>query len=373
MSEMDSRILDQARKVMASLNKKYYPKDDQRVVQMFDDAPSVSTQENVIPTGSLAIDSALGIGGFPLGRIIEIFGQEGSGKTTLALHAVAEAQRKNEEEGNGKLVLFIDAEHALDPTYARSLGVNPDTLLLSQPDYGEQAFEVAEQFIIQDLINLFVIDSVAAMIPKAEYEGDMDQKHMGIQARLMSQSLRKIGGSMSRYNTAGIFINQIREKIGVMFGNPETTPGGRALKFWSSMRIETRSRKAKAEEKVLRATMTADIVKNKLAPPHKKATVDIVFGKGFDKEKEYLDLAVSEGIVDRSGSWFSYKNTKIGQGIDKVSEYFTDNPDIYAEIKLQVDDIVSANPNASIDINNNEINLDTDTPTETDDDGVILE
>ena len=348
MSDIDDRILTQARKIMASINKKYYPSDDQRVVQMFDDVPLVSTRENIISSGSLAIDSALGIGGFPLGRIVEIFGQEGSGKTTLALHAVAEAQKKNELEGNGKMVLFIDAEHALDPTYARAIGVNPDTLLLSQPDYGEQAFEIADQFIVQGLINLFVIDSVAAMIPKAEYEGEMDQKHMGVQARLMSQSLRKISGNMSRYDTAGIFINQIREKIGVMFGNPETTPGGRALKFWASMRIATRSKKDPTE-KTQRAQMTADIVKNKLAPPHKKAVVDIIFGKGFDTDKEIVDVAVLEGIVERSGSWFSYNGEKIGQGIEKVSDYLHENEDINEEIRAKVVDAISANPSVLID------------------------
>jgi len=323
-------------KIISGVNKEFYPKGDQRIVQMLDAAP-IRSDLGVISSGSLLIDDALGIGGFPMGRIVEIYGQEGSGKTTIGLHAVAEAQIKNELEGNGKLVLFVDAEHALDPEYAEAIGVDSSKLILVQPDYAEQAFGIIENFVTEDIINMFVVDSVAALVPKAEHDGSMEDQHVGRQARVMSQSLRKISGAMNRHNVLGIFINQLREKIGVMFGNPETTPGGRALKFWSTIRLAARQKRGDSGNITEQAVMSVDVVKNKVAPPHKKVEVDIIFGQGIDIAGEVVKLAISREIITKSGSWYSYGDESLGQGIDGVKSFFEENPDIYNTIQRQIE------------------------------------
>ena len=284
---------------------------------------------DAISTGSIALDAATGIGGLPKGRIVEIYGPESSGKTTLALHVVAEAQRKGGEAA------FIDAEHALDPVYAANLGVDVDSLLVSQPDNGEQALEIAEYLTRSGALDVIVIDSVAALVPKAEIEGDMGDSHVGLHARLMSQALRKLAGAISRSNCLVIFINQLREKVGVMYGNPEVTTGGRALKFYASMRIDVRrieQLKAPGNEFIGSRTR-AKIVKNKVAPPFREAEFDIMYGKGISKEGEMVDMAVQMGIIQKSGAWFSYGEQRIGQGRDKVKQYFADNPDFAAEIE----------------------------------------
>ena len=287
---------------------------------------------DAISTGSIALDIATGIGGLPKGRIVEIYGPESSGKTTLALHVVAEAQRKGGEAA------FIDAEHALDPVYAANLGVDVDSLLVSQPDNGEQALEIAEYLTRSGALDVIVIDSVAALVPKAEIEGDMGDSHVGLHARLMSQALRKLAGAISRSNCLVIFINQLREKVGVMYGNPEVTTGGRALKFYASMRIDVRrieQLKAPGNEFIGSRTR-AKIVKNKVAPPFREAEFDIMYGKGISKEGEMVDMAVQMGIIQRSGAWFSYGEQRIGQGRDKVKQYFADNPDFAAEIEAKL-------------------------------------
>ena len=284
---------------------------------------------DAISTGSIALDAATGIGGLPKGRIVEIYGPESSGKTTLALHVVAEAQRKGGEAA------FIDAEHALDPVYAANLGVDVDSLLVSQPDNGEQALEIAEYLTRSGALDVIVIDSVASLVPKAEIEGDMGDSHVGLHARLMSQALRKLAGAISRSNCLVIFINQLREKVGVMYGNPEVTTGGRALKFYASMRIDVRrieQLKAPGNEFIGSRTR-AKIVKNKVAPPFREAEFDIMYGKGISKEGEMVDMAVQMGIIQKSGAWFSYGEQRIGQGRDKVKQYFADNPDFAAEIE----------------------------------------
>ncbi|MBR5422895.1 MAG: recombinase RecA [Clostridia bacterium] len=284
---------------------------------------------DAISTGSIALDAATGIGGLPKGRIVEIYGPESSGKTTLALHVVAEAQRKGGEAA------FIDAEHALDPVYAANLGVDVDSLLVSQPDNGEQALEIAEYLTRSGALDVIVIDSVAALVPKAEIEGDMGDSHVGLHARLMSQALRKLAGAISRSNCLVIFINQLREKVGVMYGNPEVTTGGRALKFYASMRIDVRrieQLKAPGNE-FIGSRSRAKIVKNKVAPPFREAEFDIMYGKGISKEGEMVDMAVQMGIIQKSGAWFSYGEQRIGQGRDKVKQYFADNPDFAAEIE----------------------------------------
>jgi recombination protein RecA len=285
----------------------------------------------VISTGSIGIDSALGTGGMPRGRIVEIFGPESSGKTTLALQVVAEAQKK------GGMAAFIDVEHALDPIYARKLGVDVDNLLVSQPDYGEQALEITSALIASGSIDVLVVDSVAALVPKAELDGEMGDSHMGLQARLMSQALRKLTGMVSKSKTCLIFINQIREKIGVMFGSPETTTGGRALKFYASVRVDIRRIAAIKDGDVVTGNRTkVKIVKNKLAPPFREAEFDIVYGEGISKEGDLLDLGVTNNVIEKSGSWFSYKGDRIGQGRENSKQFLKDNTDLRDAIDVEV-------------------------------------
>ncbi|TQR12962.1 recombinase RecA [Psychrobacillus soli] len=282
-------------------------------------------------SGSLALDAALGIGGYPRGRIIEIYGPESSGKTTVALHAIAEIQK------TGGQAAFIDAEHALDPVYAQKLGVNIDELLLSQPDTGEQALEIAEALVRSGAIEILVIDSVAALVPKAEIEGEMGDSHMGLQARLMSQALRKLSGVINKSNTIAIFINQVREKIGVMFGNPETTPGGRALKFYSSVRLEVRRAEAiKQGTDIMGNKTKIKVVKNKVAPPFKTAEVDIMYGEGISQEGEIVDIGSEFDIIQKSGSWYAYNEERIGQGRENVKQFLKENPAIKNEISLKI-------------------------------------
>jgi recombination protein RecA len=284
-----------------------------------------------IPTGSLSLDIALGIGGYPKGRIIEIYGPESSGKTTLALHAIAEVQKL------GGYVAFIDAEHALDPKYAKALGVDVDNLILSQPDTGEQALEIAEALIRSGSVDAIVVDSVAALVPEAEINGEMGDSHVGLQARLMSQAMRKLSGAISKSGTIAIFINQIREKVGVMFGNPETTPGGRALKFYSSVRLEIRRGEAiKNATDIVGNKANIKVVKNKVAPPFKTVSVDIIFGQGISKTGELIDLASDLDIIQKSGAWFAYNGEKIGQGRENAKAYLEKNPDIYKKVFQQV-------------------------------------
>lgn len=280
-----------------------------------------------IPSGSLALDVALGIGGYPKGRVVEIYGPESSGKTTMALHAIAETQRQ------GGQAAFIDAEHALDPNYARALGVDIDELLLSQPDTGEQALEIAEALVRSGAIDMVVVDSVAALVPRAEIEGEMGDAHVGLQARLMSQALRKLSGAINKSKTIAIFINQIREKVGVMFGNPETTPGGRALKFYSSVRLEVRRAESiKQGTDMIGNKTRLKVVKNKVAPPFKQVMVDIMYGEGISKEGEVLDIGSDLDIVEKSGAWYSYKEERLGQGRENAKQFLLENPTMYDEI-----------------------------------------
>lgn len=293
---------------------------------------SVETME-VIPSGSLGVDLALGVGGYPRGRIIEIYGPESSGKTTLAIHAIAEAQKQ------GGIAAFIDAEHAFDRFYAENLGVDTENLLISQPDNGEQALEIADNLIRSGAVDLIVIDSVAALTPKAEIEGEMGDSKMGLQARLMSQAMRKLTASISKTHCTCIFINQLREKIGVMFGNPETTTGGNALKFYASIRIDIRrSSQIKNGDEVIGNNVKLKVVKNKVAPPFRRAEFDIMYGTGISKSGEIVDLGVQQGIVKKSGSWFSYGDTKLGQGRDAVKQLFEDNPELSLEIEENIFD-----------------------------------
>ena len=286
-----------------------------------------------IPTGALTLDVALGIGGIPKGRIIEIFGPESSGKTTLALHAIAESQKA------GGTAAFIDAEHALDPVYAKKLGVDIDNLIVSQPDTGEQALEITEALVRSGAIDIIVVDSVAALVPKAEIDGDMGDTHVALQARLMSQALRKLAGVLNKSKTAIIFINQLREKVGIMFGNPETTPGGRALKFYASVRLDIRRiENIKQDGEVIGNRTRVKVVKNKVAPPFREAEFDILYGEGTSKEGSILDLAVNLDIVEKSGAWFSYNGAKIGQGRENVKKYLKENPKILAEIEQKIRD-----------------------------------
>lgn len=286
-----------------------------------------------IPSGSLALDVALGIGGYPKGRVIEIYGPESSGKTTVALHAIAEAQKQ------GGQAAFIDAEHALDPTYARALGVNTDELLLSQPDTGEQALEITEALVRSGAVDIIVVDSVAALVPKAEIEGEMGDSHMGLQARLMSQALRKLSGAINKSKATAIFINQVREKIGVMFGNPETTPGGRALKFYSSVRLEVRRAETlKQGNEMIGNRARIKVVKNKVAPPFKQAEVDIMYGEGISKEGEILDVGAELDIVQKSGAWYSYNGERLGQGRENSKQFLSENPEIMNEIHQAIRD-----------------------------------
>jgi len=288
-------------------------------------------ETSVIPTGALSVDLALGIGGLPRGRITEIYGPESSGKTTLALHVIAEAQRQ------GGYAAFIDAEHALDAQYTKRLGVNIDELLISQPDTGEQALEIAEHLVRSGAIDVIVVDSVAALVPKAELDGEMGDSLPGLQARLMSQALRKLTAAISRSGTAVVFINQMREKIGVMFGNPETTPGGRALKFYASVRLDIRRLDAiKQGTESIGVRTKVKIVKNKLAPPFRDAEFDMIYGEGISREGNVLDLAVDQGIVEKSGTWFSYRDQRIGQGRDNARKFLKENPKVMAEVETAV-------------------------------------
>ncbi|MCR5584395.1 MAG: recombinase RecA [Lachnospiraceae bacterium] len=292
---------------------------------------TASMQVEAIPTGSLSLDIALGVGGVPKGRIIEIYGPESSGKTTVALHMVAEVQKL------GGIAGFIDAEHALDPVYAKNIGVDIDNLYISQPDNGEQALEITETMVRSGAVDIIIVDSVAALVPKAEIEGDMGDAHMGLQARLMSQALRKLTAAISRSNCVVIFINQLREKLGVMFGNPETTTGGRALKFYASVRMDVRRIESiKAGGDVIGNRTRIKIVKNKVAPPFKEAEFDIMFGKGISKVGDILDLATDENIVNKSGAWFSYNDEKIGQGRENAKAYFEERPDVLRTVENQV-------------------------------------
>ena len=286
---------------------------------------------DVISTGSIGLDIAVGIGGLPKGRIIEVYGPESSGKTTVALHTVAEAQKQ------GGIAAFIDAEHALDPVYAKALGVDIDNLIISQPDTGEQALEITEALIRSGAIDIIVVDSVAALVPKAEIEGEMGDSHVGLQARLMSQALRKLTGSIKKSNCVAIFINQLREKVGIMFGNPETTTGGRALKFYSSVRLDVRRIDSiKQGDKVLGNRTRVKVVKNKVAPPFKQAEFDIMYGEGISKIGDLLDIAADIDIVKKSGAWYSYNDTKLGQGRENVKKFLQDNPDLIKEIDEKV-------------------------------------
>ncbi len=286
---------------------------------------------DVSPSGSLSLDIALGIGGYPKGRIIEIYGPESSGKTTFALHAIAEVQKQ------GGRAAFIDAEHSLDPNYAKNLGVNINELLLSQPDTGEQALEICEALVRSNAINIIVIDSVAALVPKAEIDGEMGDSHVGLQARLMSQALRKLSGTINKTNTIAIFINQLREKVGVMFGNPETTTGGRALKFYSSIRLDVRRSEAlKMGDGIVGNRTNIKVVKNKVAPPFKNATVDIMYGEGVSREGEIVDLGVESGVIEKSGAWFSYKGEKLGQGRENVKLLLKEKKELSEEIEKQI-------------------------------------
>jgi recombination protein RecA len=289
----------------------------------------------VIPTGSLALDIALGVGGIPKGRVVEVFGPEGSGKTTVCLHMIAEAQSK------GGIAAFIDAEHALDPTYARELGVNIDELLVSQPDSGEQALEIADMLVRSAALDLVVIDSVAALVPRAEIEGEMGDTHVGLQARLMSQAMRKLSGSLSRFDTTAIFINQLREKIGVMFGSPETTPGGRALKFYSTIRLDVRKiENLKDGTEVVGSRTRVKVVKNKVAPPFRQCEFDIMYGKGISKEGSLIDVGVDLEIVKKSGAWFTYEGDQLGQGRENARQFLAEHTDLRDEIERKVREAV---------------------------------
>jgi recombination protein RecA len=294
-------------------------------------------EQGVISTGSIGLDVALGIGGLPKGRVVEIYGPESSGKTTLAIHVIAEAQKK------GGMCAFIDAEHAFDSNYAQKLGVDIDNLLISQPDYGEQALEIADRLILSGALDVVVIDSVAALVPKGELEGEMGDSKMGLQARLMSQALRKLTATISKTNSCCIFINQLREKIGVMFGNPETTTGGNALKFYASVRLDIRRMaQLKDGDEVVGNHVKVKVVKNKVAPPFRQAEFDIIYGEGISKTGEIIDMGVEMGILQKSGSWFSYNNDKLGQGREAVRQLLTDNPELATEIETKIREKITA-------------------------------
>ena len=298
-----------------------------------------------IPTGALSLDIALGIGGVPRGRIIEVYGPESSGKTTVALHMIAEAQKMGGEAA------FIDAEHALDPVYAKKLGVDIDNLIVAQPDTGEQALEIAEALVRSGAIDILVVDSVAALVPKAEIDGDMGDTHVALQARLMSQALRKLAGVLNKSKTAAIFINQLREKVGIMFGNPEVTPGGRALKFYASVRMEVRRTETlKTNNEMIGNRTRVKVVKNKVAPPFKEAEFDIMYGEGISRESNVLDVAVNMDIVEKAGAWFSYSGNRIGQGRENVKQYLKDNPEICDEIEAKIRAKLLENSNRSDEV-----------------------
>ena len=316
------KILDQ---VLADIEKQF----GKGAVMRLDSQEHLNVE--VVPSGSLSLDIALGVGGYPKGRIIEIYGPESSGKTTFALHAIAEVQRR------GGRAAFIDAEHALDPVYAKNLGVNINELLLSQPDTGEQALEICEALVRSEVVNIVVIDSVAALVPQAEIEGDMGDSHVGLQARLMSQALRKLSGTINKTKTTAIFINQLREKVGVMFGNPETTTGGRALKFYASIRLDIRrGEQLKDGDKFIGNKTNIKVVKNKVAPPFKTASVDIIYGSGVSHTGEVLDIASDLGMINKSGAWYSYKGEKIGQGRENAKNYLANNPTVLNELELMI-------------------------------------
>lgn len=295
------------------------------------------TEMEVIPSGSISLDMALGVGGYPKGRIVEIYGPESSGKTTFALHAIAQAQKQ------GGVAAFIDAEHALDPKYAKALGVDIDNLIVSQPDTGEQALEIAEHLIRSGAIAIVVVDSVAALVPKVEIDGDMGDSHVGTQARLMSQAMRKLSGAISKSNTVAIFINQIREKVGVMFGSPETTSGGRALKFYATIRLDIRRvEQIKDGTEIVGNLTRIKVVKNKVAPPFRVVDVDLIYGQGVSREAEILDLAVANDIIQKSGAWFSYNEEKIGQGRENVKQFMKDNPNFTLEVEEKIREILKS-------------------------------
>jgi recombination protein RecA len=333
MAEVNAEKLKALQLTMDRLDKTY----GKGTVMKLGDAPVLEV--DVIPSGSLSLDVALGVNGYPKGRIIEIYGPESSGKTTLALHAIAESQKK------GGIAAFIDAEHAFDQTYAAALGIDVENLLISQPDNGEQALEIADNLIRSGAVDIIVIDSVAALTPKAEIEGEMGDSQMGLQARLMSKALRKLTGSINKANCTAIFINQLRDKIGVMFGNPETTTGGNALKFYASIRIDVRrAAQIKDGEEVTGNRTKIKIVKNKVAPPFRKAEFDIVYGEGISKVGEIVDLGVDFNIIKKAGSWFSYGETKLGQGRDAVKQLLQDNPELMAELEKKIMDVLTKQP-----------------------------
>ncbi len=321
---------DNRKKALDSAIKEIEKQHGKGSVMILGDEDSIAQVES-ISSGSIKLDKALGIGGYPKGRIIEVYGPESSGKTTFTLHAIAEVQKQ------GGYAAFIDAEHALDPTYAKALGVDIDNLILSQPDTGEQALEIAEALIRSGAIDIVVVDSVAALVPEAEIRGDMGSSHVGLQARLMSQAMRKLSGVINKSQTITIFINQIREKVGVMFGNPETTPGGRALKFYSSVRLEIRrGEQLKLGTEVVGNKARVKVVKNKVAPPFKQIELDIIYGKGISQVGELIDLAVEEDIIGKSGSWFSYNGDKIGQGRENAKKFLLENETLLKDIETQV-------------------------------------
>ncbi len=302
-------------------------------------------QIDVIPTGALALDLALGVGGVPRGRVVEIYGPESSGKTTLALHIVAEAQR------NGGIAAFIDAEHALDPVYAKAIGVDIDELLISQPDTGEQALEIADMLVRSGALDVIVVDSVAALVPRAEIEGEMGDAHVGLQARLMSQALRKLAGNLNKSQTTAIFINQLREKIGVMFGSPETTPGGRALKFYASVRLDVRRIEAiKDGADNVGNRVRVKVAKNKVAPPFRQAEFDVMFGEGISREGSLLDVAVDQGVVKKSGAWFTFDQDQLGQGREKAKQFLRENPEVAMQLQAKVYEAVGLGKGSGIEV-----------------------
>lgn len=328
-THIDEKKLEEKRKALEQAIQQIEKVHGKGSIMKLGDGYSVKV--DVIPTGCLALDNALGIGGLPRGRIVEIYGPESSGKTTVSLHVVAEAQKL------GGTAAFIDAEHALDPEYAKKLGVNTEDLYISQPDNGEQALDIADYLVRSNAVDIIVIDSVAALTPKSEIEGDMEQQNVGVQARLMSKALRKLTAIINKSKTCVIFINQLREKVGVMFGNPETTTGGKALKFYSSVRLDVRKKDAVKDGGVIIGNKTAvKVVKNKLAPPFRTAEFEIIFGQGISKEGSLVDLAIEKGVLQKSGSWISYNDEKIGQGREKVIALLKTNPDLYSEIEALV-------------------------------------
>lgn len=325
----DARFEDKQKALDAALSQIEKQFGKGAVMKLGDDNAKMTVE--VVPSGSLSVDLALGVGGVPKGRIVEVYGPESSGKTTVALHMVAEVQKR------GGIAGYVDAEHAMDPTYAKALGVDIDNLYISQPDDGEQALEIAETMVRSGAIDIVIVDSVAALVPRAEIEGEMGDSHMGLQARLMSQALRKLTGITNKSNCTVVFINQLREKIGVTFGNPETTTGGRALKFYSSIRMEIRKTDVlKQGTEIVGNRVKVKIAKNKVAPPFKTAEFDIIYGKGISKEGDILDLAADVDIVNKSGAWYAYKETRIGQGRENAKQFLRDNPDICQEIENQV-------------------------------------